>query len=265
MDMKQTDYKWYIAIQKGKVPLSSVPKTVRDSIHFMNLLEAGIIDKEKSGRGSNVIVKKPKAYAEFLSTHFPDASNDTKTKSANIRKFRNSKARRKKTPSIFLVRGFKPVQINSKNLDLKTTTELFGLFAVSNIELVTEKVCFVENLDTFLKAEKILGEHFIYLHKYGRIGKESIKGISANDIVVFVDYDFNGLDEFLRIKSVHQHAVLYMPENFEELFEKFANKLSGRQKASRKVVKSNHPEVSMIRDMVLRSNRFLEQEILSDD
>ena len=187
------------------------------------------------------------------------------TKSANIRKFRNSKARQNRTPPVFLARGFKPIQINGKHFDLKTATESFGLFAVRQPKLVADKVCFVENLDTFLKAERVLGKNYIYLHRYGRIGADSIIDISAKEVVVFVDYDFNGLDEFLRIKSVHPHAELYIPENFKELFDMYSNKLKGRQKASKAVAESSLPEVVMIRDLVSKTSSFLEQEILTDD
>ena len=42
--MKQTDYKYYKKFPSNTVPLSTVPKTVRNSIHFKNLSDAQIID-----------------------------------------------------------------------------------------------------------------------------------------------------------------------------------------------------------------------------
>jgi len=263
--MKPTDYKYYMAFPSNTVSLSSVPKTVRNSTHFQNLLDAKIIDLEKSGRGRKVTVIKPEAYAEFVAKHFPDTTNDTQTKAANIRKFRNSKARKIYTPPVFLARGFKLININGKRVDLKTATESFGLFAVKEPNLTTDNVCFVENLDTFLKAEKVLGKNHVFLHRYGRIGTDSIKNISAKKVVVFVDYDFNGLAEYLRVKSVFPNAILYMPDNFQVLFDEFSVTLNGRQKATKAIMDSPLSEVVMIRELVAKTNRFLEQEILTDD
>ena len=128
-----------------------------------------------------------------------------------------------------------------------------------------DRICFVENLDSFLKAEKLLGEDYLYLHKYGRIGVDSLKGIIAKEILVFVDYDFNGLDEYIRIKGIFENAVLFMPDNFDELFVNYSKVIDGKQQQSKKVADSLLLEVVKIRELVSRTNRFLEQEIIIND
>jgi len=109
----------------------------------------------------------------------------------------------------------------------------------------------------------LLGVDFLFAHKYGRIGKDSISMIQAKEILVFVDYDFNGLDEYLRIKDVFNNAELYLPQNYDELFEKYSQALSGNKaKMSNSVKNSKDSVVIKIREQVARTNRFLEQEIL---
>ena len=263
--MKELDYKFYSELRSNNITLNQVPKSVRNSLHFQNLLQAKIIDTEKSGRGSRIIIKSPESFESFFSKYFSTDEVIEITKASNIKKLRDSKARKTKSPSIFFIRGYKNIKLNGENLDLSKYTRSFGLFSVQQPKIQTDKICFVENLDSFLNAEKLFGDDFIYLHKYGRIGIDSLKEISAKEILVFVDYDFNGLDEYLRIKSVYENAKLFMPENFDELFENYSKVIDGKQQQSERVLESKLNEVIRIRELVSKTNRFLEQEILIND
>jgi hypothetical protein len=156
-----------------------------------------------------------------------------------------------------------PIVLNGENIDLSRYTNSFGLFSVKEPIIKTDKICFVENLDSFLHAEQLFGDGFIFLHKYGRIGIDSLKNISANQILVFVDYDFNGLDEYLRIKSVCNNATLFVPDNFNDLFENYSKAIDGNQQQSERLASSVLTEVVRIRELVSKTNRFLEQEILT--
>ena len=82
--------------------------------------------------------------------------------------------------------------------------------------------------------------------------------------MVFSDYDLVGLNEYLEIKEANATAQLYVPDNFEDLFDKYSkgtDKLLG-QIMTEKVKVSLDPSVIEIRELVIRSNRFLEQEAL---
>ena len=260
--MNEVDFKFYTGLKNNSISLNQVPKSIKNSLQFQNLFQAKILDTEKAGRGSKIIIKKLEAYESFYLTYFSDQENIPITKASNIIKLRNSKARKTISPSIFFVRGFKNITLNNEVLDLAYFTKSFGLFSTQCPIIQTDKICFVENLDSFFNAEKLFGKDFIFFHKYGRIGIESLKQIFALEIMVFVDYDFNGLDEYLRIKNVYQNAKLYIPDNYIELYEKYSKKISGQQKQSKKVAESKLDEVIKIRNMVSKTNRFLEQEVL---
>jgi len=262
--MKEHDYRFYSKLRTRSISVNDVPKSVKKSLHYQNLFTSKTLDTEKSGRGSKIIVKNKPAYDSFFSKNFSDDDISTITKSSNIKKLRDSKARRTKPPSVFLVRGFQDIQLNGENLELSKYTKSFGLFGVQQPTIQADKICFVENLDSFLKAENVFGNDFIYLHKYGRIGIESLSRISAGEILVFVDWDLNGLDEYLRIKSVYENAKLFIPENYDELFENFSKAIDGNQKQSERVAQSKLIEVIQIREQVLKTSHFLEQEILTD-
>lgn len=261
--MKEVDFNTYKSLLENKsVSKSAIPKTVLQSQTFQNLLEAEILTQSKFGRGLKIDVSKETEYQNFVNSYFPD-QNASRSKSGNIKKYRNSKATKIDSNPIFFLRGFSTFQINRQAVDLAIQTREFGLFSVIPNSIIADKICFVENLETFLNAEKLLGKNFLFAHKYGRIGKESISMIEVKEVLVFVDYDFNGLDEYLRIKEVFENAKLYLPNNYNELFSKHSASLKGNKaKMSKAVRSSNDSIVIQIREQVARTNRFLEQETL---
>lgn len=261
--MKEVDFKTYQLLLENKgISKSAIPKSVLQSDTFKNLFEAEILKTSKLGRGFKIEISKDTEFKNFFNSMFPE-QDVSKTKSGNIKKYRNSKATKVDNSPIFLLRGFSTYQINGRTVDLAKQTRDFGLFSVMPVSVVADKICFVENLEPFLNAEKLLGEEFLFAHKYGRIGKESISMIKAKEVLVFVDYDFNGLDEYLRIKKVFGNAKLFMPGNYNEIFQKHSASLKGNKAKMSKAVKmSNDSTVVKIREQVARTNRFLEQETL---
>lgn len=261
--MKEVDFKTYKLLFESKsVSKSTIPKSVLNSDIFQNLLRAEILESLKLGRGFKIKVVKENEFEKFFKTSFPE-QNVSKSKSGNIKKYRSSKATKVDNNPIFLLRGFNPVLINNQSVNIKKQTLNFGLFSAIPNSIIADNICFVENLETFLNAEKLLGKKYLYVHKYGRIGKKSISMIRAKEVLVFVDYDFNGLDEYLRIKEVFTNAQFYLPSNYDELFDKHSASLKGNKaKMSLQVKNSKDSIVVQIREQVARTNRFLEQEIL---
>lgn len=263
--MKELEYKVYLELKSNEVPSAQVPMSIRGSLLFKNLQQAKIIDTRKAGRGSIFFVKNRESYDSFFSQHFSEAKGTQITKASNIQKLRDSKARRVETKPLFLLRGFRKVIVNGNQVDLKHYTEAYGLFSILDPTIKVSKICFVENLESFLKAERIFGKDCIYIHKYGRIGTKSLSAFECDEVIVFVDYDFNGLDEYLRIKSHFPGAHLYLPDNFDDLFKKSSKPINGQQKQSKRVASSVLPEVIKIRQLVSKTSYFLEQEILTHD
>lgn len=261
--MNEVDFKTYKLLFENKsVSKSRIPKSVLKSDAFENLIRANILKSSKRGRGFKIVVSKESEFKQFFKTSFP-IQHVYKSKSGNIKKYRNSKATKVDINPIFLCRGFASFQINNQLVDLERHTREFGLFSVVPHSIIADKICFVENLETFLNAEKVLGNNYLFVHKYGRIGIDSISMVNANSVLAFVDYDFNGLDEYLRIKEVFKGAELYLPSNYSELFEKYSVSLKGNKaKMSNAVKISEDSIVVKIREQVARTNRFLEQEIL---
>lgn len=263
--MKLTDYKYYKLLLTDTPSYASLPKSFREAQHFLNLLQANILQKEKSGRGQLIIVKKQDLFEKFLLKHFPEELSEQATKNANIKALRNSKARKTSSIPVFLLRGFQTIQIAGHLIDLNSYTNRFGLFSIKGQSLNSEKICFVENLESFLRAETLLGEGYVYIHKYGRIGKASLEGITAKEVMVFVDFDFNGMEEYLRIKEVLPQTQMFFPKNFETLFETYSRTLDKEQKLTKRISECREENILLLTSLIQRTNRFLEQEILTND
>lgn len=259
--MNQIDFKTYKKLKENSfLTEKTVPKTVLRSSHFIGLVSSSILEKIKSGRGFRFEITKPEKFDIFFKTHFPE-DIEVKNKSDNVRKFRNSKIQKTASTPIFMLRGFEAVQINGRKLNLGEYTKNFQLFACNAINIESDSICIVENLDTFLVAEKLLGKRFVFLHKYGRIGKESLTILNPQELLVFVDFDFNGLEEFLRIKEVFGFAKLYVPENYDELFSKYSQSLKGNKaEMTKRIKQSSNENVVKIKESIIRNNRFLEQQ-----
>jgi len=259
--VNQTDFRTYKKLKADSfLTEKSVPKTVLSSPHFKGLVSSLILEKTKSGRGFKYVINKPTGFDNFFKTYFPE-DIEIKDKSDNVRKFRNSKIQKTASTPIFMLRGFETIKINGNDLNLKDYTIQFQLFACNAEKIEAKRICIVENLDTFLVAEKLLGKSFVFLHKYGRIGKESLNSLSIKHLLVFVDYDFNGIEEFLRIKEVFDFAQLHIPENYDELFNKYSQSLKGNKaEMTNRIKQSSDSNVIKIRESIIRNNRFLEQQ-----
>jgi len=259
--MNQTDYKYFTELLNGEISLSKLPNRLVRGTAFQNLRDAGIIDVMKAGRGRNVKIINQESFEKFLQINFPDAIENN-TRASNIAKFRNSKAVSSQGYDICFLRGYKAIQINDANFDLNEFTTKYGLFAFANSTIRVNKLCIVENLEAFMNAHNIFGEDFTFLHRYGRMGTSILNKITAEEVLVFSDYDLIGLNEYLLIKRVFPSALLHVPENFDLLFSKYSTILPEKQTASASVKDSKEELVIKLRDKILQTNRFLEQEIL---
>ena len=259
--MNQTDYKYFTDLLSGDISLSKLPVRLVKESAFQNLKDAGILEIVKAGRGKTVRIINHEAFAKFLQVNFPDATENN-NRASNIAKFRNSKATSNQGYDVCFLRGDKLIRINDSEIDIKAYTENYGLFAVANSNISVNKLCIVENLEAFMNAELIFDNGFVFLHKYGRLGTGILSRITAKEVVVFSDYDLIGLNEYLLIKKSFPSANLYIPNDFDYLFSKYSAVLPEKQTASTAVKNSLEEVVVKLRDKILKTNRFLEQEIL---
>jgi hypothetical protein len=258
--MKEVEYNFYTKLKaEGSVNKSNIPKSIINSTYYSNLLEANTLEEIKVGRGRICKILNKNSFNEIYTKRFPNSSlNKGQNRVSSVAKYRNSKVGNTNKSNIFLIHGIGSFTINDSSLNLSKGS----LHAYKNPSIKADKIILVENLQAFLDAEALFGENHLFIHKYGRIGKDDLIHFKSNTFIVFSDYDFTGLDEFLRVKKSIGHAAFYIPENFQELFEKYSTPIKKKSAASKQLEENNNIEIQQLLSQIKRTNRFLEQEAL---
>lgn len=265
--MTETLLKYFQILKTEKLLSSQVPKALFDSNDFQNMLDSGIVLKVSIGRGYVYELNKEKrqVFENWFAKKFPNTEIEVTDRASSIAKFKDSKKSKEKSVIVFL-KGNKPIKINNETIDLQKYTNKFGFFACVLENLETEKLCFVENKESFLKAEKVIWQDYVFIHSYGRIGKNLLEKIQTNEVLVFSDYDYIGLNEYLKCKSIFENTLFFVPENYDSLFEKYAKEITLNrkkgQKASKNVLASQDASVLRICKDLQTKQKFLEQESL---
>lgn len=252
-------------LNKEKVTASSVGKSIKNSSDFSNLLNGGFIEylPVNTGGGS-YCVKNKEALEKYYQGKFPEEFKNEQSDFDNVHTFRNTKAAKRKSQNVILIRGQKKIVLNEIETDLKTYTEKHGTFSAILQSLRADKICFVENLPPFLIAEQIIGNEFIFIHTYGGMSKSVVSRIQANEVLVFPDYDFVGLKNYLLVKSIFPNAKLFFPDNYEELLvgkSKTIKTKNGReQQPYKSVLESKEDIVVKIRTDIFKHKKYVEQQ-----
>lgn len=248
------------------IPSSALSMTVYQSPDWQNWLTAGFVELERQGSNRTYRVINREALREIFHQKFPGEAEDDGSAIDNVRAYGDSKARARISQNVCLIRGWENAIINGQEVNMNEMTNRFGLFAASLGNISSTRICIVENLDSFRQAEKVIGKDWLFLHAYGRVGKEWLQKIDCREMLVFSDYDFVGLEEFLRVQEVFPEARFFKPEQYEVLWVTYSKSLKkrddGEQLATRRVSASQDPVVVSIREQLLRTGKFLEQQAL---
>lgn len=268
--LNKNEQKFYYRLkQAGELPSSQVGKSIYRSDLFEQFLHSNVLQLQRKGRGKVIRIQKESSYDKFLAAECPKGKPPTDKYKPNAIKsnafFRSSKTDRGKCedPIVFF-KGSQPVEINGQTVDLAYYTQHFGAFAAKVDSLSVEKLCFVENKDVFLRAHEVISSDYTFIHPYGRIsGRFLDKKIALKEMFVFPDYDLVGLDEYLTCQEKFPQTRLYMPDNYDTLFQARSTQLKhSKQKPTARVLSSKDPLVVKIREQVTSTSRFLEQQAL---
>lgn len=264
----KTFYNFILKIlEEGKINASSISPSVKKSGDFNTLLIGKFITYSQAVTGGGSYLLKDKENLQlFFKSKFPQELQNSYSAIGNIGTYRNTKAGKRTSQNVILVRGFKNVIINSEVVELEKLTNLFGTFSAQVNKLETDKICIVENLDSFLLTEKVINRDFVFVHTYGGLGKSVLNKFKAKEILIFPDYDYKGLQNYLMVKKVFPDAEIFIPNDYEELFKMYSRTIKtkqGREQNPSKEVKESVDEnVIKIRTDIYKSKRFLEQQAL---
>lgn len=257
-------------IEVKRMPQSGIAKSILRSKDFQILETAKFIElKTAVNKGKFYEVVNEEHLKQHFKNSFPNEVSDRFTAIQNAKSLRDSKGRKKESQRIVLLRGSNTIVANHSELNLSEHTKKFNVFAIQLNQLQTDKLCFVENLDCFMVAEKTISTDYTFIHIYGRIGIENLKSIETNEILFCPDYDFVGLNEYLKMKSIYPDTKLFFPDNYDRLFKEYSKPLKKKngmeQQPTTQVLQSQEEIVSKVCKQLLETKYFLEQQILFED
>lgn len=262
--MQSTEFNFYTKV-KDEISISSsnVPKGIIRSKDFQALLDAHVISKERAGKGFKYFLKKPEAFERFYFNRYPNPDIEVQNETDNQLKYKDTKASNTDKETIILLRGFQKINANGIEIDISQATEQFNVFSIVLHSLKAKKLCFIENMESFLNAEKLLGKDYVYIHFYGRLPSiDKLSKIKCDEYLHFGDYDFTGLSEFTKAEKVFKNSKLYVPDDFDDMFHKYARKRKAKDVLYSSVANSENPIVIKIRELVKETGKFLEQQVL---
>jgi hypothetical protein len=139
-------------LNEGKINFSSIAKAVKGANDFSTLINGGFIEHQPAlTGGGSIYLKNREALEKYYKAKFP-FDEETNSSIGNVNAFRNTKASKRESQNVVLIRGKKSVLLNGVEIDLSYYTKEFGTFATILNDLEADKVCFVENLDSYLLA-----------------------------------------------------------------------------------------------------------------
>lgn len=257
---------WLRVLAAESIPRSQLPRSVQSGQAFAQLLSAGIIAWSRKGSGQVLSLLEADLLRQYIAQHFPEHEAEAGGDGfSNARRYRDSKGGPKATAQVMLLRGQGVISLNegAHEIALGYHTDCFGCFAAVQPRLHTVMpCCIVENLDCFMRAEEVLGPGMVFIHPYGRLGKDSLPGLQAEAVWHFGDYDFTCLNDYLNLKAQYPEAQLYVPKDLEALWQKYATPLKAGAVPSRQVLASELPEVERVLRLLSTTQRFLEQQLL---
>ena len=237
-------------LTEGKISASQVGNSIKRTNDFTTLLNGGFIEHLPAITGGGSFhIKNKAALEKYFSEKFPEEQKHNFSAVDNVHSFRNTKAGKRESQNVILLRGQQVVLLNGTEINLKEYTEKYGTFSATLKSLETNKVCFVENLDT-----------------YGGIGKSSVSKVKAKEILVFPDYDFKGLHNYLLVKSLFENAKLFVPNNYETLLQTKSRTIKTKQgrtqQPSKTVLECEEEIIVKIRTDIFKTGHFVEQQAI---
>jgi len=264
-------------LAEGAVPLSLVSPGVKRSLETQ--FAAGILQVERSGAGSRVVVKNKEVLSAFANQLFPSGLALPETSGLSrtdaISHYRDAKASASAFAEPVLIRAFNNATFtrNGVTFPAGQLSKDYGVasFLLQEVPFwsYSGMLAVVENLESFLCFEKMNIAADVAVYASGKMSGRMLAWLASAEmskceLLHCGDYDPVGIAEYLRLKEACDRARLFIPENIEELFKKFGKRelLEDSEATLRRLRSTKDPDALRIITLMNTYNIGLEQEIL---
>ena len=252
------------------------------------MLEDGLIQKKQVGKIKALLfIPAKENAAAYLANHFGINNleeyinvleSEEQSRAINIIVSGNSKLQPVRTFTGFLVNSYQGIHatINDKPICIHPAPGTYTFIHDIDNFIPDQSVSIVgiENPENFRQIEKhrhlFTGIQPLFVSRYPQ-SKDLIKWLSSipNNYLHFGDLDFAGIEiyETAFKKQLGKRASFFVPENIEQLLQKFGNRdLFNRQYNPGKEYDNNaEPSVRLLVALLLKYKKVLEQEIFNSE
>lgn len=260
---------WLISLlERGAVGYSASNPSV-----LKELVRLGLVAVQSTGMRRTVTVVDYTQFTHWVDVNYPERMIDPETlprRQGNIVRHGSSKRGKRSHAQLpFLFKWF-----GSGNTLLTRLTKDHGMVAVLTDKLETLvlplrwRLLTIENWESFLLADYVAASQpVMVVYLGGNVPETIINALKTltrppERILHFGDYDWEGLYIFQRLQKEMPEAILYIPNNIEELFKKFGNrKLVEKQRLIAGFDMENRQCLPVVK-LIQETNHGLEQEIV---
>lgn len=272
----------FLQLSKGeKIPASKLKGPL-----VAELLMEGILADIRSGRTRSLLyVPKVESLKAFLSNRFSITDleyyintlrQDNVTRADLIQAAANSKAKKVRTFTGFLVNCYEPVTatLNGESVKINPSAGTFQFIhdAKHFIPHPGVTIVGVENSESFsqiVKQKHLFGTiHPLFVCRYPlNQSKDLLKWLQAieNPYLHYGDFDFAGIGIYLNEYKRHlgSRSTFFVPDNIELLIKTWGNRnLYDGQKINFDLKLITEQKINELIDLIHRYKKGLEQEIL---
>jgi hypothetical protein len=240
MELTAQQAKWLKKqVQNDYFTGSQMPNYMQPIIEFYE--QSRLIKREKKGRGFRYYFENINFITQKINERLPiDKANlpaDIPPKQRAILAQRNAHKGEASDYFEIKLRSHIPTiwqnTKTQKTLDIYELTKIAGMASIllnSKTEWKTDKpIVLVENLESWQYSQNSpLSKKGTFLYYAGRISETLFNWLiqhkATNELWVFCDLDFVGLQEYLKLKSKFANTKIYLPENIEYIMQMFGNK-----------------------------------------
>lgn len=259
-------------LEKGAASFSSI-SSCEGRLILKELQALGLVRLEAKTHQSRVIVCDAAQFMQWVEARYPQYAIDENipTRAQNILALGTSKAR-KATHNVqpLLLRWFDGNQLTVYG----SWTATYGMIGVTSDhihELVLPQVwrlLTIENWEPFCTVRYQTPQlPIIAVYLGGQVADLTLQTLASlasrpQSVLHFGDYDWTGLNIFLRVRRFLPQAVLYVHQNIELLFQQHSSRNVLEGQTFQSLLNEQHSECRQIVDLISKYNGGVEQEVV---
>lgn len=265
-------------LREKSLPATKASRTIQNALQPM--VDAGIIDLQKSGRGARYILNDAATLNSYIQQHYPGGLKSVTGRHRKIREnmpssasdVKRSLAQGAATATMRFFSGqltYPDIVVDANKMTRQLGVVSAQIYSDTLLRMECNKVAIVGNLELFYYVEHIHEELDCALYADRWLHNALLDWLCNHDkdieFIYFGSYSPAGAQEYIRLRDrLNANVSFYIPDNLEELFCKHTDQALLRNHIAdyRKIRSENDPAVKRLVALMAQHGGGVEQEVL---